>query len=91
MSLLINAVGAFADIIIILLLARAIGSWFARPGGGGYNLYRLLETLTEPIVAPCRAITSKFQTGMFDFSVILAFFLVMAVRTLIISILTTLS
>ena len=84
MGVLILAIKGFADIIMFLLIARAIGSWFIRPGNSIYRIYQMLESLTEPIVAPCRIITSKLPTGMFDFSVLLAFFLVMIVRDLLI-------
>ena len=91
MSLLISAVSAFAEVLILLLIARAVMSWFVRPGSSVYRLYQTLEMLTEPIVAPCRKITSRFQTGMFDFSIILAFVLVWAARAVIISILLMLA
>lgn len=87
MGLLIIAINGFAQIIIYLLIARAILSWFARSGGTPYKIYQFLVTITEPVVAPCRLITSKFRTGMFDFSVFLAFFLVMIVRDLLIRLL----
>ena len=87
MVLLIRAIDLFAQIIIYLLLARAICSWFVRPGGTAYRIYQLLTTLTEPVVAPCRLITSKFRTGAFDFSVLLAFFFVMIARDLLIRLL----
>ena len=87
MRLLILAVNGFAQIIIYMLLARAILSWFIRPGGTAYRIYQVLVNLTEPIVIPCRMITSKFNTGAFDFSVLLAFFLVMIVRTLLVNLL----
>ena len=86
MRLLVVAVNWFAQIIIFLLIARAICSWFVRSGSGtAYKFYNVLTMLTEPIVAPCRLITSRFQTGMFDFSVLLAMVLVMIVRNLLIS------
>jgi YggT family protein len=89
MRVLISAINAFADVIIMLLFARAICSWFVRPGSGAYRFYQLLEMLTEPIVAPCRRISSRFQTGMFDFSVIIAFLIVMLLRYIIIGVLWT--
>jgi len=87
MGLLISAVSGFAQILMLLLAGRAISSWFARSGGMAYRVYQFLSTLTEPIVAPCRLITSKFNTGMLDLSVLLAFFLVIIVRDLLIRLL----
>ena len=88
MRLLISAVSGFAQIIMLLLAARAVCSWFVRSGGGTvYKVYQMLTMLTEPVVAPCRKITSKFNTGMFDISILLAFFLVMIARDILIRVL----
>ncbi|QHI73209.1 YggT family protein [Aminipila terrae] len=86
--LLINAVGWFCDILIFLLLARAVLSWFVM--GQYNNLYRVYEiicNITEPIVAPCRRLSMRLNTGMLDLSVFFAFFLVSIVRKIIITIL----
>ena len=88
MVLLITAIDKFATIIMILLVARALCSWFAKPGGIAYTVYKGLSVLTEPIVAPCRKITSRINSGVLDLSVILAFLLVMLVRDLLIRIIT---
>ena len=85
--LLISAVRGFAQIILLLLVARAICSWFIRPGSQAYRFYQLILMLTEPVVAPCRMITSKFNTGMLDLSVLLAFFLVIIVRDILVRVL----
>ena len=86
MRLLIFAISWFAQILIYLLLARAICSWFARPGGSMYKVYQFLSMLTEPLVAPCRMITSRFNTGMLDLSVFLAVILVMVLRSILINV-----
>ncbi|QAT43153.1 YggT family protein [Aminipila luticellarii] len=86
--LLINAISWFADILIFLLLARAVLSWFIT---GQYNslykMYGVICNLTEPIVAPCRKLSMKLNTGMLDLSVFFAFFLVSIARKLIITLL----
>jgi len=87
MRVLISAINGFAQIIMYLLIARAIFSWFAKPGSTIYRIYHVLISLTEPVVAPCRLITARFRTGAFDFSVLLAFFLVMIVKDLLIRLL----
>jgi len=84
MGLIIFAVNGFAQVLIFLLIARAICSWFAQMGSTVYRIYQFLSMLTEPMVAPCRKITSRFNTGMLDLSVILAFFLVIIVRDLLV-------
>jgi len=88
MGLLISIVNAVAQVMIYLLIGRAICSWFVRGGGTGYKIYMVLTRLTEPVVAPCRRITRRFSTGMLDISVLLAFFLVMIIRYVLVSILT---
>nr|WP_315024078.1 YggT family protein [uncultured Aminipila sp.] len=86
--LLINAVNWFGDILIFLLLARAVLSWFVNgPYNNVYKIYQVICNITEPIVAPCRRLSMKLNTGMLDLSVFLAFFLVSIVRKLIITLL----
>lgn len=81
MILLINAINGFAQIIIWLLVGRAICSWFVRDSyGTAYKIYQVLTMVTEPIVAPCRKITSRMNTGMLDVSVLMAFLVVIVVR-----------
>jgi YggT family protein len=76
-GLLIIAISWFSQLIMLLLMIRAILSWFARdPGNTLGKIYQVAIRLTEPIVEPCRKLMLKFNTGMFDFSVLIAFFLV---------------
>ena len=69
------------------MLLRVIFSWI-QPNSygmlGKINLFCI--RLTEPVVAPCRQLLSRFNTGMFDFSVMLAFFLVQIAANLMIRI-----
>jgi YggT family protein len=75
--LLIRAISWFSQLIMLLLMIRAILSWFARnPGNMIGQINQIVIRLTEPIVEPCRKLMAKFNTGMFDFSVLIAFFLV---------------
>ena len=83
--ILIRAIAWFADILIFLLCARAIMSWFVRD----YNtplgsIYRAMIQMTEPFVAPFRKMLSNVNTGMFDFSVLIAFFAIELVAKLLI-------
>jgi len=87
MALLINIIIWVSRILIWLLIARAISSWFARSGGTGYMIYLTLSRWTEPIVAPCRKLTRRFNTGILDISVLLAFLLIMVTRDALIWIL----
>jgi len=87
MLLLITAINGFARVLVWLLIARAICSWFIRPGSSAYRIYQVLIMLTEPLVAPCRRITQRFPTGMIDFSIIIAFIFVEIIRTVLVGVL----
>ena len=85
MLILITAINIFAQILTWLLVARAICSWFVRGRSGtAYKIYQMLALVTEPIVAPFRKLLSRFNTGMFDFSVLLALVFVMIARDVLV-------
>jgi YggT family protein len=57
------------NIYLLILLARAVMSWFpVRPGTGLASFLGVLMQLTEPILAPVRRIIPP--AGMFDLSFI---------------------
>ena len=72
-GILAYAVYLFTEILMTALLVRALMSWFVRDM---YSLigkiYRVLINFTEPIVEPFRRLLSRFNTGMVDFSLLLA-------------------
>ena len=45
---------AAITIYIVILLLRAVFSWFPPPNGGMATFYRILMDLTEPVLAPLR-------------------------------------
>lgn len=74
-ELLIVAIRRFSDILVMLLLARAVMSWFIHSADSpGAGIYKIVIDLTEPIVAPIRKLMANVNTGMLDFSVLVAFF-----------------
>ena len=74
---LILAIVWFCDILTLMLLIRALLSWFARdPYSSVGRFYSVMVRLTEPVVDPCRQLLSRWDTGMLDLSVLLAFFLI---------------
>ncbi len=84
---LCRAILIFSDIFVWALIARAILSWFARDQYSNLGkVYIALIRFTEPVVAPCRKALSRLNTGMFDFSVLLAMILVQAVARLLVNI-----
>ncbi|MDD7215628.1 MAG: YggT family protein [Anaerovoracaceae bacterium] len=84
-SILVYAIYLFTEIITAAMIIRALLSWFARdPYSTVGKIYGVLIRFTEPFVAPCRRLLSRFNTGMIDFSLFLALILVQAVSGLLI-------
>ncbi|MBR3786055.1 MAG: YggT family protein [Firmicutes bacterium] len=83
--ILIRTISWFARFLTTMLLLRAIMSWFVRdPYSTLGKIYMAIIRFTEPMVEPCRRLLEKMNlnTGMFDFSVLLAFFLVEIVASI---------
>lgn len=75
--LLVTAIYWFSELLTTILLVRCIFSWFPmKPYSTLGKIYGLTIRLTEPVVEPCRRLLSRFNTGVLDFSVLLAFFLI---------------
>ena len=73
-----NVLCAFVTVYIIVLLLRAVFSWFPPPDGGAATLYRMLMDLTEPVLAPLRRVIPA--AGMFDLSFTVLFVFLIIVR-----------
>lgn len=83
---LIRAISWFAEILIMLLCLRAIMSWFVRDFNTTLgSIYKIVISLTEPFVAPFRKLLANTNTGMLDFSVLIAFFAIEIVERLLIT------
>ena len=62
---------AIGNIYLIILIARAILSWFPmRPGSPFAPVLRFVHTVTEPVLAPLRRIIPP--VGMLDLSFLVA-------------------
>jgi YggT family protein len=62
---------AIANLYLIILIARAILSWFPiSPGSPFVPVLRFVHTITEPVLAPLRRIIPP--VGMFDLSFLVA-------------------
>ena len=84
-SILVYAVYMFAEIISAAMIIRALLSWFVRDTYSPLaKIYGMLIRFTEPFVAPCRKLLSRFNTGMLDFSLFLALILLQAVTNLLV-------
>jgi len=73
-----NVPCALVTVYIIVLLLRAVFSWFPPPGGGAATLFRMLMDLTEPVLAPLRRVIPA--AGMFDLSFTVLFVFLIILR-----------
>ncbi len=62
----LNIPCALVTVYLVVLVLRAVISWFPQPEGGLATFYRLLLDLTEPVLAPLRRVIPP--AGMFDLS-----------------------
>jgi YggT family protein len=69
-------------VYIIILLLRAVFSWFPPSNAGGAaTAFRVLMDLTEPVLAPLRRVIPP--AGMFDLSFTVLFIFLLIVRSAI--------
>lgn len=86
--LLIRTINTFLQVIIYLILGRAILSWFIRPGDRLFSLYMGIIRLTEPILTPFRNLTSRYTGGAgVDFSPMLAILAIYFLQRMVIKLL----
>ncbi len=87
--ILIRAISWFARFLTTVLLIRAVMSWFVtNPYSSVGKIYMAIIRLTEPVVEPCRGFLERIglNKGMFDFSVLAAFFLIEIVAGILMNI-----
>jgi YggT family protein len=73
-----NPLCAIAQIYVIILIARAIFSWFPiRSDSAVMPIVRFLHAATEPVLAPLRRVIPPM--GMFDISFLVAFLIIQIV------------
>ena len=87
--ILIRTISWFARFLTTMLVVRAIMSWFVRdPYSTLGKIYMAIIRFTEPMVEPCRRLLDRMNLnmGMFDFSVLLAFFMIEIIATVCINI-----
>jgi YggT family protein len=73
---------AILQVYILVLLARAVMSWFPiRPGTGAASFLHVLLQLTEPVLAPVRRVIPP--AGMFDISFLVVIIVVEIVHGII--------
>ena len=73
-----NPLCALGQLYVIVLIARAIFSWFPiRSDSPVVPIVRFLHAATEPVLAPLRRVIPP--VGMFDISFLVAFIIVQIV------------
>lgn len=77
MIFIVQTLNILADILITLIFARVIFSWFQMHGW----LANFLVSATEPILGPIKKLMPR--TGMIDFSPIIAYILIEVIRTIV--------
>ncbi|MBU0981762.1 YggT family protein [Patescibacteria group bacterium] len=78
MDFIIQTVNILADILIVFIFIRVIFSWFGLQPGW---LTKVIFETTNPILKPIQKALPN--TGMIDFSPMVAFFIIQLVRSLI--------
>lgn len=60
----VSLINSLFNVLYIILLARIIISWFpARPGSIIVDIYEVLHSITEPVLAPIRRIVPPLSLG----------------------------
>lgn len=88
-SILVTSINVFFQLLYYLILARCFLSWI--PNMGNNPIGSFIYNITEPILAPIRNIVYKSPLGGpgmgLDFSPVIACFVLMGLRAIIIGIL----
>ena len=89
-DILIRAIDIFFRLLSYLILARVVISWL--PIKKDNILFKLIFSLTEPILGPIRKLIFKSPLGgpgmMLDFSPIIAYLLLEVLRAVLISLIS---
>lgn len=81
MSLIGLILHRFITVLMMLMFARAISSWFVKDLSN--PIVKFLFEVTEPMVAPVRNFLQKHNLGgsMFDFSFIIVYLVLMLLQS----------
>lgn len=84
MNLFTHPLYTLGMIYLLMMLVRAVLSWFPlQPGSGASRARHYLTLATEPVIRPFRKIIPPL--GIFDLSFLIAFFVVYLVTSYILS------
>ncbi|MCL1997173.1 MAG: YggT family protein [Turicibacter sp.] len=95
MIVIFLAIDHFANFLIILIIARALLSWFPQPSSDSplgplyYGFLKFAHVLTDPITAPIRKLIQRSPLGgpgmMIDFSPMIAMILINFARQILLN------
>lgn len=76
-----NILRVLINVYLVVLLARAVTSWFPppRPGTPFAFVTQILRDLTEPLLAPLRRVIPP--AGPFDLSFMVLFFILLILQS----------
>ncbi|MBE3589502.1 MAG: YggT family protein [Firmicutes bacterium] len=83
----IQTVNLFFSVLYFAIIIRALLSWFPSSSRWYWDLVRVLDAITEPIVAPIRSRLPMPMAAGIDISPIIALFLLRVVQSLVVSLL----
>ncbi|MBX5476702.1 MAG: YggT family protein [Clostridia bacterium] len=81
----INTVNLFFSVLYFAIIVRALLSWFPSSARWYWDLVRVLDAITEPLLAPIRS--RMPVAGGIDISPIIALFLLRVVHGLVVELL----
>ena len=80
MAIIVNLARYGIDALVIAMLIRVFASWFQFDER--FAFIRFLAKLTDPFIVPIRRIVRP-TAGVFDFSFLIAWFLLITIQTLL--------
>ena len=90
-QLIAEVLSLFSRVIVALICASAVMSWFTPSFGPQlWKIYGLIQNLTEPFILPFRKLLWRFSSQMgIDFSPVIAILAVQFITRLLIRILVS--
>ncbi len=82
MMVISRAVYELLGIISWLIVIKSFLTWLPDRGG---KMYDVLSVMTEPLEAPIRNITSRFNTMFMDFTPMIAIIVIMLLRQILLA------
>lgn len=83
MTIIYQILYTFISVLMFLMFARAISSWFVKDLSN--PIIRFLFEVTEPMLSPVRSLLQKMNIGggMMDFSFILTYLVLIVIQEIL--------